>query len=324
MRTNRLFTVIDSHTAGHPTRVVTAGIPPLPGQSVREQRDYFREHHDELRGLLLHEPRGHAAMAAAVPVPSREADRGLFFVFSYSYADMCGHATIGYVASLAAMGALPSNFEQNGMSIETPAGIVHVTGTFEADRLTSVVLRNVPSFVTEADITVEAEGLGTVTCDIAYGGIVYALVDASQVDLPFDIGHANQWCRAGVAIKEALNGRSKAPSQVSSVLFHQAIEGGSRHLVILAGNKFDRSPCGTGTSARLAQLHVRGELAEGAPYRAENILGVPFAAKVVGVSEGKDGQPAVIPEIRGMAHVSAFSTLVLEADDPLPAGFLPG
>ncbi|KLK89441.1 proline racemase [Microvirga vignae] len=324
MRTNRLFTVIDSHTAGHPTRTVTAGIPPLRGQSVREQRDDFRANHDGLRTLLLHEPRGHAAMVAAVPVPSREADQGLFFVFSYSYADMCGHATIGYVASLAAMGALPSGFEQSGMSIETPAGIVHVTGTFEAGRLTSVVLRNVPSFVAASDITIEAEGLGTVTCDIAYGGIVYALVDAHQVDLPFDIAHASRWCRAGMAIKEALDGRSGGHPQVSSVLFHQAIEGGARHLVVLAGNKFDRSPCGTGTSARLAQLHARGKLAVDAPYRAENILGVPFAAKVIGLSEGKDGQPAVIPEVRGMAHVCAFSTLVLEADDPLPAGFLPG
>ncbi|WP_394890014.1 proline racemase family protein [Mesorhizobium sp. AaZ16] len=322
MRTSRVFTVIDSHTAGHPTRTVTAGIPPLRGHSVREQRDDFRAVHDGLRGLLLHEPRGHAAMAAAVPVPSREADQGLFFIFSYAYADMCGHATIGYIASLAAMGALPAGFEQNGMSIETPAGIVHVTGTFEAGRLTSVVLRNVPSYLASADVTVEAEGLGTVTCDIAYGGILYALVDANQIDLPFGIDHASRWCRAGMAIKEALNAASGHP-QVSSVLFHQAIEGGARHLVILAGNKFDRSPCGTGTSARLAQLHARGELATGAPYRAENILGVPFTAKVAELARGSNGQPAVIPEVRGMAHISAFSTLVLEADDPLSAGFLP-
>ncbi|WP_085033635.1 proline racemase family protein [Ensifer aridi] len=322
MRTSRLFTVIDSHTAGHPTRTVTAGVPPLRGHSVREQRDDFRAVHDGLRGLLLHEPRGHAAMVAAVPVPSREAEQGLFFISSYVYLDMCGHATIGYIASLAATGALPQGFEQNGMSIETPAGIIHVSGTFEAGELTSVVLRNVPSYLAAADVTIEAEGLGTVTCDIAYGGITYALVNASQVDLPFDINNASRWCHAGMAIKEALNTGSGHP-QVGSVLFHHAIEGGARHLVILADNKFDRSPCGTGTSARLAQLHARGELAPGAPYRAENILGVPFAAKVAEVAHGNDGQPAVIPEVRGMAHISAFSTLVLQADDPLSAGFLP-
>lgn len=321
MRTSRLFCVIDTHTAGHPTRTVISGIPPLRGQSVLAQRADFRAVHDGLRGLLLHEPRGHAAMVAAVPVPSRQADQGLFFISSYVYLDMCGHATIGYIASLAATGALPQGFEQNGMSIETPAGIVPVTGTFEAGRLTSVALRNVPSYLACADVAVEVKGLGAVTCDIAYGGIMYALVDASQIDLPFDIDNASRWCRAGMTIKEALNAASSY--QVGSVLFHRAIEDGARHLVILADNKFDRSPCGTGTSARLAQLHARGELAIGAPYRAENILGVPFAAKVAEVALGKDGQSAVIPEVRGMAHISAFSTLVLEADDPLSAGFLP-
>ncbi|ACL58864.1 proline racemase family protein [Methylobacterium nodulans] len=321
MHTSRLFTVIDSHTADHPTRVVTSGIPPLQGRSVREQRDDFRARYDGLRTLLLHEPRGHAAMVAAVPVPSQQADQGLFFISSYVYLDMCGHATIGYIASLA-VGALPEKFESAGMSIETPAGIVSVTGTFENGRLTSVVLRNVASYVVAADVAVEAEGLGTVTCDIAYSGIMYALVDAAQVDLPFDIEHASRWCRAGMAIKQALNAVGAHP-QVGSVLFHRAIEGGSRHLVILAGNKFDRLPCGAGTSARLAQLHARGKLAAEPPYRAENILGVPFAAKVIGLAQGEHGQPAVIPEVRGMAHVSAFSTLVLEADNPLPSGFLP-
>ncbi|WP_372417637.1 proline racemase family protein [Rhizobium mongolense] len=315
---NRLFTVIDSHTTGQPTRTVTAGIPPLRGHSVREQRDDFRAVYDGLRGVLLHGPCEHAAMVAAVPVSSREADQGLFFISSDIYLDMCGHATIGYIASLSALGALPEGFERNGMSIETPAGVVHVTGTFEAGRLTSVVLRNVPSYLVSADVTVEAEGLGQVTCDIAYGGITYALVDASQVDLPFDITHASRWCGAGMAIKEALKTAGGHP-QVGGVLFHHAIEGGARHLVILAGNRFGRSPCGTGTSARLAQLHARDALATGAPYRAESILGLLFAAKVAGLTKGNDGQPAVIPEVRGMAHISAFSTLVRETDDSLPA-----
>ncbi|RUX04887.1 proline racemase [Mesorhizobium sp. M2A.F.Ca.ET.037.01.1.1] len=323
MPIRRLFTVIDSHTNGHPTRTVTAGIPPLRGQTVREQRDDFRDNHDGLRTLLLHEPRGHAAMPAAVPVPSRQADQGLFFIFSYYYADMCGHATIGYIASLAAMGALPESFEQNGMTIETPAGVIHVTGAFEAGRLTSVALRNVPSYVLSTDVAIQVEGLGTVTCDVAYSGLTYALVDADQVDLPFDIAQASLWCRAGMAIKAAMNATGAHP-KVDSVLFHRPVQGGARHLVILANNKFDRSPCGTGTSARLAQLHARGALATGTPYRAENLLGVPFEGKVVELTQDKDGRPAIIPEVRGMAHITAFSTLVLEADDPLPAGFLPG
>src|SRR5207249_73044 len=158
-------------------------------------------------------------------------------------------------------------------------------------------------------ISIQAGDLGTVKCDIAYGGIMYALVDAGQVDLPFDIDHASRWCHAGMSIKQAINATGAHP-QVSSVLFYRPVEGGARHLVILASNKFDRSPCGTGTSARLAQLHARGELAKNVSYRAENILGVPFTAKVVELAQGAHGQPAVIPEVRGMAHISAFSTLV--------------
>lgn len=322
MHASRVFSVIDSHTAGHPTRTVTAGVPQLHGATVLEQRNDFRSRHDGLRTLLLHEPRGHAAMVAAVPVPSRQADQGLFFISSYVYLDMCGHATIGYIATLAAMGALPQEFHSAGMSIETPAGIVHVAGAFEDGRLTSVILRNVPSYVAASDVTCEVHGIGPVTCDIAYGGIMYALVDATRIDLPFDIAHASQWCRAGAAIKEALNTSPGRPA-AGSILFYKPITGGGRHLVVLASNKFDRSPCGTGTSARIAQLCARGKLAVGDTYRAESILGVPFSATVVERTRSETGAPAVIPEIRGMAHISAYSTLVLEADDPLPDGFLP-
>jgi proline racemase len=322
MRANRLFNVVDSHTAGHPTRAVMSGIPSLRGQTVLEQRNDFRENHDGLRTLLLHEPRGHTAMAAAVPVPSRKADQGLFFVFSYSYADMCGHATIGYVASLAAMGALPAHFKEKGMSIETPAGILDVSGTFEEGRLASVALRNVPSYLAASDVVVRTDGYGDIDCDIAYGGITYAIVDAKQFDMPLEMHQVSRWCQAGTAIKDALNTMHAIPP-VNSILFHEAIEGGGRHLVILAANKFDRSPCGTGTSARLAQLHAQGKLALDTPYRAENILGIPFNTKVVATAQLQDGRAAVIPEICGMAHISAFSTIVLEEGDPLPAGFLP-
>jgi proline racemase len=323
MRTSRLFTVIDSHTAGHPTRTVTSGIPPLRGETVLAQRDDFRENHDGLRSLLLHEPRGHAAMMAAIPVPSRIADQGLFFVSSYVYLDMCGHATIGYIASLAATGALPASFEAKGMSIETPAGVIHVNGVFQEGQLTAVVLRNVASYVTFSDVEVATSAHGAVRCDIAYSGITYALVDAERFDLPFDVQHANKWCGIAMDIKAALNAASKEHG-VGSVLFYKTIEGGARHLVILAGNKFDRSPCGTGTSARLAQLHKRSQIEIGAPYRAENILGVAFQGKVLATTTSADGRAAVVPEIHGMAHISAISTLILDANDPLPNGFLPG
>jgi len=324
MQASRAFSVVDSHTAGHPTRTVTAGLPPLGGGSVLEQRNRFRDKYDALRAVILHEPRGHAAMVAAVPVPSAVADQGLFFISSYIYLDMCGHATIGYVATLAAMGALPADMATRGMSIETPAGVIHVSATFKDGRLANVILRNVPSYVGEIDGSVDAGPFGTISHDLAYGGIWYALVDATKIDLPFTIDRAGDWCRLAMTIKNAINAnRPTSAPQASSVLFYESVPGGARHLVVLAANKFDRSPCGTGTSARLAQLAARGELRAGDHYRAENLLGIPFDA-CFAAGAAKDGVPAILPEVRGMAHVTAFSTLIVEADDPLAAGFLPG
>ena len=327
MQAARAFSVVDSHTAGHPTRTITAGLPPLGGGSVLNQRNRFREKYDALRAVILHEPRGHAAMVAAVPVPSTVADQGLFFISSYIYLDMCGHATIGYIATLAAMGALPADMATRGMSIETPAGIIHVNGTFQDDRLTGVILRNVPSYVGVLDGTCDAGDFGTINFDLVYGGIWYAIVDATKIALPFTIDSAAAWCRLGMTIKGAINagraGRAGGEAQASSVLFYEAVPGGAKHLVVLARNKFDRSPCGTGTSARLAQLAARGELRASEHYRAENLMGVSFDA-CFAPHEAVDGVAAILPEVRGMAHITAFSTLVVEADDPLAAGFLPG
>lgn len=323
MRSKRIFNVIDSHTAGHPTRTIFAGVPPLTGKTVLEQRDFFRDHHDELRGLLLHEPRGHAAMFGAVPVASQIADQGLFFISSYVYLDMCGHATIGYVASLAATGSLPPHFEARGMSIETPAGVIHVSGDFVDGELRSVILKNVSCYVTFAEVSVDIDEKKALTCDIAYSGITYALVNAQEFDIPFTIQQAQQWCKLGMRIKAAINSASESHN-VGSILFYNEIDGGSQHLVVLADNKFDRSPCGTGTSARLAQLASRGKINKGERYRAESILGIPFYGEVLENRSLDDGREAIVPEIRGMAHISAISTLILEEDDPLRLGFLPG
>lgn len=326
MQVARSFSVVDSHTAGHPTRTITAGLPPLGGGTVLEQRNRFRERYDALRSVILHEPRGHAAMVAAVPVQSMIADQGLFFISSYIYLDMCGHATIGYIATLAAMGALPSDMATRGMSIETPAGVINVGGTFEGNRLAGVTLRNVPSYVGGLDLICDVGNFGRISYDLAYGGIWYALVDATKIALPFSIDAAGAWCRLGMTIKDTINSScADGVPRASSILFYAPVLGGAKHLVVLAANKFDRSPCGTGTSARLAQLAARGQLRPGESYRAENLLGIPFNAYFTTQSaQVNNNVSAILPEVRGMAYVTAFSTLMVEIDDPLAAGFLPG
>lgn len=327
------FSVVDSHTAGHPTRVVLSGVPPLPGDSVRARRDHFRDHHDDLRPLLLHEPRGHAAMVGLVPVPSDVADYGAFFISSYVYLDMCGHGTIGYARTLAATGALTRETAPEGFTLETPAGIVTVGLAWSADgSLDRVRLRNVPSFVAAEDVTVTLDGVGEVRADLAYGGMWYLLVDAAPLGIavaPEGVaGALSLGSRLKTAFNEVLHARGLIdPADKASVLFHRdapAGDGGdiaARHLLVLESNKFDRSPCGTGTAARVAQLVHRGRLAIGGRYRAENVLGVPFEATAAEAATVA-GRPAVVAEISGSAHITAFSTIVRERGDPLPTGFL--
>ena len=254
------FSIVDSHTAGHPTRVVLSGVPPLAGGTVAEKRDDFRRRHDALRPLLLHEPRGHAAMVGLVPVPSGVADYGAFFVSSYVYLDMCGHGTIGFAHTLAATGALTRERAPEGFMLETPAGVVTVGLDWGADGgLSGVRLLNVPSYLAIEDVAVEVPGIGVVRADLAYGGMWYLLVDSRSLDLTLGPEAVAQALAIGSRLKvlfnDALHARGLLdPSAMASVLFHEDADGRAgptaRHLLVLEANKFDRSPCGTGTAAR--------------------------------------------------------------------------
>lgn len=321
------YAVIDSHTAGHPTRVIMSGLPRLEGPDVAAKRDTFRQRFDHLRPSLLHEPAGHAAMVALVPVASDQADFGAFFISTYVYLDMCGHATIGYAKTLAATGTIQAPLPQ--FTLETPVGVVTVGLDWDSDGgLASVRLANVPCWVGIEKVTVPVAGIGTVTADMAFGGIWYAVVDASRINLalePDQVGKALAW---GSAIKYALaEALAHADPELGggtqpSVLFHtNSSPRRARHLLVLEANKFDRSPCGTGTSARLALLASRGQITKADTYIADNLLGDQFTARIAQrvVVNGRD---AIIPEIKGSAYITSFATIVKETSDRLSGGFL--
>lgn len=317
------FAVVDTHTAGHPTRVILSGIPPLSGADVLAKRDDFRARFDSFRSLLLHEPRGHAAMVGLVPVASSKADYGAFFISSYVYLDMCGHGTIGFAKTLASTGALVPG--QDSFTLETPAGIIKVGLVWdEKGRLDRVRLRNVPSRIGLEGVEIASEDFGTVRADIVYGGMWYAFVDAAALGLTLSPENASALMRAGYALKRTLwetvgSHPTFAGAVAPSVLFYADTgPGEATHFLVLESNKFDRSPCGTGTAARLALLDRRGGLAADGSYTARNILGVPFVARVA----ERQGE-AVVAEIEGSAHLVAQSTILLEHGDPLPSGFLP-
>jgi proline racemase len=236
---------------------------------------------------------------------------------------MCGHGTIGYAKTLAATGEISPETGDH-FTLETPAGIVTVHLSWSADgELVAVRLANVPSYVEMEGLAVADPVLGTVEADIAYGGMWYALVDARPLGLSLAPDNVSALLAHGSRLKTAIKaaiadhsviGRAAPPS----VLFYEDLTPTqSTHLLVLEANKFDRSPCGTGTSARLAQRLARGQMAAGDVYRARNILGVEFRARAV-----EQRPEGVVAEIEGIAHISACTTLFLEKTDPIPTGFL--
>lgn len=329
MAIRRWISTIDSHTAGHPTRVVTGGVPPLHGDTVAARCDDFRARFDALRTFLLHEPRGHAAMVGVVMTESRRADFGAFFLGSYKYLEMCGHATIGLAVTLDHMGLIgASDVPESVFTLEVPAGIITVHVRRAGGAVAAVTFENVPAHVACSGVTVEAVGV-SVSADVVWGGNWYGLVEARSAGVeltPADVSHA---MATGSALKARLNAMIAAGEvpgvgrPVDSILFHdtQTDAGGviSRQLVVLESNKFDRSPCGTGSSARLAQMVARGEIGLGQPIRTRNILDVDFTATAKAVEGRTD---AIEPHIVGLAHITGEHRFVLSDGDPLPDGFL--
>lgn len=322
------ITAIDSHTAGHPTRVVTGGLPVLRGSSVAERMAYFEKHYDRLRTFLLHEPRGHAAMVGVVMTESSVADFGAFFLGSYKYLEMCGHASIGLAITLDHMGLIkPGSDGFASVTVEVPAGVITLEIQYDAQRPAHVTLRNVPAFVAgSGKLEVNGAVLGY---DVVYGGNWYAILDADEVGInlsPSGVGHAME---TGAALKEKINADIEAgriagvTRPVDSMLFcrteNEIDHLVTRQLIILEANKFDRSPCGTGTSARLAQMISRGEIGYGETILSRNILDIDFEA-VAERDPAADGK--VLPIVSGTAFITGHNSFLLQDGDPLEYGFL--
>lgn len=328
----RLVTTVDSHTAGHPTRTVTGGLPPLRGATVAARRDDFRARFDAIRTFLLHEPRGHAAMVGAVLTDSAAADFGAFFLGSYTYLAMCGHATIGLAVTLDHLGLVaPGPDGTARFTLEVPAGIVPVTLGYRCGAVAAVAFDNVPAFLAARDVALEVDGRH-VTADMAYGGNWYALVEAGAAGVELAPAGVSRAMAVGADLKRQVNAQvaggalAGVSAPVDSVLFHDTAEEAgevvTRHLVVLGPTKFDRSPCGTGTSARLAQMIAHGRIAPGQRVRARNILGLDFEASGAVIEPGDDGRPRIRPRVTGLAHVTGLHSFVLTEGDPLGAGFL--
>lgn len=332
MRSSRVISTIETHTAGMPTRVVTSGLGQLPGRTMQEKRLRLVEQADEIRTLLMYEPRGHSAMSGAIlqtPTTS-EADLGVLFIEVSGALPMCGHGTIGVVTAAIECGLVDVTEPVTVVRLDTPAGVITARATVADGRCVAVALENVPSFVLAADQEVEVEGLGTVAYDLAYGGNFYAIVEADSSGLPLGKTALAHYLDAGVAVMHAI-GRTGGPTHptdpaitglkhVQFVTYDEASRT-SRNVTVIHPRWLDRSPCGTGTSARMAQLHARGLLEVHQTMISESPLGTQFTGRLLETTE-VGGVPAVVPRISGTAYVTGTANWFLDELDPFPAGFL--
>ena len=334
MRSRLVITAVDSHTEGMPTRVVTSGVGELPGQTMAARRLYMMNERDDLRTLLMHEPRGHSAMSGAVLQQSTrpDADFGVVFIEVSGCLPMCGHGTIGTATVLVETGMVPVKEPVTVIRLDTPAGVVEATVEVESGRAKSVTIRNVPAYLHLRDATVRVPGVGDVTLDVAWGGNFYALLPAASVGLAVRPALHDELVRTGLAVMGAVNEQLTFahPEQQSIDTCHHVLftEPGDnsvsgRAAVAIHPGWLDRSPCGTGTSARMAQLYARGELGLDEDYVHASVLGTTFTGRLLDTTT-VGGFDAVVPSVRGRAWVTGLASYMLDPDDPFPAGFLLG
>jgi len=331
----RLISTVDTHTAGEPTRIVTAGLPPLPGATMAAKRDYFATHLDGVRRFLTQEPRGHSAMHVAVlTAPTRpEADAAGLIMNSFGFLNMCGHGTLGVVTALVELGLVSVTEPVTRLTFETLGGLIPLEVEVTGRTVKNITFRNLPAFSYRHNIALDLPALGQVIVDVVYGGLWYGVVEAAQVGLPLDSAHIDELLRLGVVIRRALNEQIQVrhpatgqPERIELTLFIGPPDHPDAHgkgLVTMGQHIFDRSPGGTGTSARMVHLWAKGQLPLGQEFIHESIIGTLFRGRLV-EETAIGSHPAVIPEISGRAFITGMHQFVLTADDPLAEGFLVG
>lgn len=335
MRFSRLIYAVDSHTMGEPTRVVIGGVPYIPGKTMAEKKEYLEKNMDHLRTALMHEPRGHRDMFGSIitsPV-NPEADFGIIFMDGGGYLNMCGHGSIGAVTVAIETGIVKSAEPITYVKFDTPAGLVQARAEVKDNVVKSVTVRNVPAFLYKADAEIDVPGIGKVKTDIAFGGSFFAIADAKQFNVKIVPENIDVLIRIGMAIRRAANEQIKVQhpenehiKAIELVEICDETENPKAHLrnvVIFGDGQADRSPCGTGTSAKMATLHAKGKLGLKEPFYYESIIGTVFKGELV---EKTNVGPyeAVIPEITGNAFITGFNQFVIDPEDPAKYGFLLG
>lgn len=330
--TNHSFFCVDGHTCGNPVRMVVGGAPFLNGDNMIERRAHFLEEYDWIRKALMFEPRGHDVMSGSILYPATrdDCDVAILYIETSGCLPMCGHGTIGTVTFMIERGAIVPKTPGLAM-LDTPAGVVEARYEMDGDFVDNVTLTNVPCFLAATDCTINVPDLGEIKFDVAYGGNFYAIIEPQKnmrdmADLtPGDIQRLSPVVRNLVNEKyDFVHPEQPAIHSVSHVMWTGETtvdDADGRNAVFYGDKAIDRSPCGTGTSARVAQRHAKGLLGTGDTYVHESIIGTMFTAKVEGESTVGD-KPAIIPSISGWARMHGLNTIFVDDRDPLKHGFI--
>lgn len=332
MTSNRIFNAIDTHTAGEPTRIITKGVPTIIGKTMMEKKEYMEEHLDWLRRAVMLEPRGHANMFGAIltePV-HQDADIGIIFMDAGGYLNMCGHGTIGTSMAAVETGIVPKVEPITKVRLDAPAGLVEASVAVVDGKVKSATVTNVPSFLYQQDVKVTTPMLGEVTFDIAFGGSFFALIKSDYLGYDILPKHSEELMNQALELREIINREIKVshPLQphIKTVdlieIYGPAVsaQADARNVVIFGDRQIDRSPCGTGTSAKMATLCAKGKLAIGEEFVYESITGTMFQGKII--SKTKVGEfDAYIPQITGSAWITGFNQFVIDDSDPVKYGF---
>ncbi len=326
----QIFDCIDAHTCGNPVRLVRTGGPDLKGNSMSERRQHFLEEYDWIRTGLMFEPRGHDMMSGSILYPPSDPanDVGVLFIETSGCLPMCGHGTIGTMTIALEEGLIQPK-TPGTVRMETPAGLVIIKFKQEGNKVTSVRLTNVKSFLAAENIEVECPDLGTIKVDVSYGGNFYAIVDPQENFVGLENYRADQLINWSREIRKSLNvthdfvhPEDPTIRGLSHLLWtgKPSDKGTARNAVFYGDKAIDRSPCGTGTSARMAQWHAKGKLKMGDEFVHESIIYSQFIGRIEEETT-IGGKPAIIPSIEGWARITGYNQIILDDEDPYVDGF---
>ena len=324
---------IDSHTMGEPNRTIIDGLPPIPGKTMVEKKAYLETNLDHIRTAVMHEPRGHNDMFGSIittpTVP--EADLGIIFMDGGGYLNMCGHGTIGAATIAVENNMVKVTEPVTEIVLEAPAGLVKAKVKVENGKAKEVSIINVPSFLYKKDVQVELPDVGKVTFDISFGGSFFAIVKDSELKVSIEPANTNIIIERAMKLRDIINKEIKIEHPIKKHIKTvdlieiygepKSEDADYQNVVVFGSGQADRSPCGTGTSAKIATLYARGELGINEPFIYESIIGTKFKGRVL--EETKVGEfDAIIPEITGSAYITGFNKLVIDDEDPVKYGFL--